>query len=163
MILLCHYGLKTDQHSMVFVLGGCLYRGMRLLDLDSARSNPQRESTTDVISREIEIRVVWACYIIDSLAASGVDKNSSWRSDIPLIPLPSANHEFLSQSSPLHLHHLADFDRPGMLSNVTNLDLPALGVVMTELRSHVLRCVLLMLYLLSNQLTFIGLFARHHS
>ncbi|OAL42991.1 hypothetical protein IQ07DRAFT_650613 [Pyrenochaeta sp. DS3sAY3a] len=88
--------------------------------------------------REVEIRVVWSCYAVDVITASGVDKNSTWRGDFPEIPLPCSEAEFLTQIS----------SRPTLLSYalehpaiIQSLDLPALSAIVIHLRSAVLRCI----------------------
>ncbi|KAH7000660.1 hypothetical protein EDB80DRAFT_724325 [Ilyonectria destructans] len=141
MILLCEYGLRTDQHSLAFILSGCVFRTMRLLGLDNPpatldATEPQPHS----LKEEIEYRVVWSCYTLDVLMSSGVNKNSSWREDVPQIPLPRSDKDFLLQtSSPQHF--LSWVECPSALPIVKDLDLPSLVAILIRLRGKVLRLI----------------------
>jgi len=116
---------------MAFVLVGCIYRQLCLLGFDSP-IDPTQVSA----DREIENRLVWACYCLDALFASGVDKNSCWRENYPRNPLPCSDSDFLSRTmskSPT----LADaLENPSI---VRGLDLPALNAILIHLRTKVLR------------------------
>lgn len=139
MILLCEHGLRTDRNAQVFVLSGCLFRALRLLGLDMPQQSPSvSESPAEILQRETENRVVWACYHIDLLLASGVDKNSLWREDFPLIPLPGSNENFLSlsQATP---HYLGEVENPEHMTIIRQFDLPSLIIILMRLRSTVLR------------------------
>ncbi|KAF4951510.1 hypothetical protein FSARC_12904 [Fusarium sarcochroum] len=139
MILLCEYGSRADQHSLVFMLGGCIYRAMRLLSLDNPRKNTQSiDQLTGDLEEEINNRIVWASYTIDILLSSGVDKNSSWREDIPQVPLPCSDKDFLLQSpSPRRFLHQSD----SSATTIKELDLPALLIILAKLRGQVLRLI----------------------
>ncbi|RSL65958.1 hypothetical protein CEP51_012921 [Fusarium floridanum] len=141
MILLCEYGLRNDQHSLVFMLCGCVFRAMRLLGLGSP---PQHLQATTQLSgnleQEINHRVVWACYTIDVLLSSGVDKNSSWREDIPQVPLPCSDKDFLLQT-PSHKRFLSGIEQEDMSTFVKDLDLLPLVTVLVKLRGKVLRII----------------------
>ncbi|KAJ4351414.1 uncharacterized protein N0V89_006756 [Didymosphaeria variabile] len=114
---------------MVFLLGGYLFRHMRLLGLDKP-THTAADETVDP-KRELENRVVWACYTIDVIVASGVDKNSAWRGDSPDIPLPCSDAEFLSQI-PSNASFLLDaLENPIV---VRSLELPALSAILIHLR-----------------------------
>ncbi|UKZ77094.1 hypothetical protein TrVFT333_004812 [Trichoderma virens FT-333] len=68
--LLCEYGLREDQHALVFILLAFLHRAIRLLSLDSPHPLPSNSTTAQIMQREIENRIVWASFLIDSLAAN---------------------------------------------------------------------------------------------
>lgn len=138
MLLLCEYALRTEQYSLVFFLCGCVYSALRLLGLDVSRAPIYPESPTEFLHQEAENMVVWACYTIDVFGSSGVDKNSSWRGDIPPVPLPCANQDFLSQTPPSSVHFLSTVEDMGLLS-VKSLDLPALVTILIRLRANVSR------------------------
>lgn len=142
MLLTCEYALRTDQHSLVFLLCGLLYRALRLLGLDSKQPSIIKDDTTAalILAQEVETRIVWSCYIIDALVSSGVDQNSSWRGDVPQVPLPCSDQEFLAQSPPSVTRFLPLVDEPDMLI-LQHLDLQALVSIMAGLRMNVLRCV----------------------
>lgn len=131
---MCEYASRTNRHAIAFVLVGCLFRQVRLLALDTPDNGT--ESAPVSPKHEIENRIVWACYTLDVLLASGVDKNSSWRDDRPTIALPFADADFLSQTTarPPSLMYVLDNPRA-----VRELDLPALNVILIHLRSQVLR------------------------
>lgn len=124
---------------MVYVLYGYIFRAIQLLGLDS-----QHHRTTvpgvpsEILEGEIENRLVWAFYQIDLLMASGVDRNSLWRVDVPCIPLPCSDRDFLS---PIHTtpRHLPDAEDLDSLSVVSQLDLPSLVTVLVKIRATVLR------------------------
>lgn len=153
MLLLCEYGFRTDQYALVFTLSGSLFRALRLLGLDSPSLLPASSgSPTDRLTQETEGRLVWACYHLDLLLSSGVDKHSLWRDDYPRIPLPCSNQDFLtlSHSAPYYLSHLEVAEA---LPAVGEFDMPALITVLIRLRSTVLRCAL-------TSLSFNGRLAR---
>lgn len=139
LVLLCEYGLRTDQNSMVYVLCGYLFRAIQLLGLDS----PHQRTTvsgvsSEILEGEVENRIVWACYQIDLLLASGVDRNSLWRGDFPTIPLPCSDRDFLS---PIYVspRFLPDDKDLNSLAVVGKLDLPSLVTVLIKIRATVLR------------------------
>ncbi|KAH7165273.1 hypothetical protein EDB81DRAFT_778906 [Dactylonectria macrodidyma] len=143
MLLLCEYGSRADQSSLVFVLIGISFRCIRLLGLDTPKSTeaPQTQAC-DALASEIEKRIVWACYLFDTLAASGVDANSSWFGRYPKLPLPCPEREFLARcpSSPaLFLGDFEDAERLGSI--VCRLDLSSLLLVLVRLRDQVLRLI----------------------
>ncbi|KAL2784242.1 hypothetical protein BJX66DRAFT_344213 [Aspergillus keveii] len=64
MVLLCGYAIHTNQHALLFILSGCLFRAIRLLGLD-AHDQPTVQTQGEVLRRETASRVVWAGYQID--------------------------------------------------------------------------------------------------
>lgn len=124
---------------MVYVLCGYLFRAIQLLGLDS----PHQQTTvsglpSEILEGEVENRIVWACYQIDLLLASGVDRNSLWRGDFPTIPLPCSDRDFLS---PIYIspQFLPDPEDPDSLSVLGQFDLPSLVTVLIKIRATVLR------------------------
>lgn len=134
MVLLCEYAHRSGQFALAFVLGGCIFRQLRLLDLDAIP--PDAESGLVSPESELNIRLAWACYSIDVLLASGVDKNSSWKDGFPHLPLPCSDGEFLSQTSsnPLYLSYVLQNPH-----TMRRLDAPALSSLLAYLRTKVLR------------------------
>ncbi|KAK5212766.1 hypothetical protein LTR99_003027 [Exophiala xenobiotica] len=92
MVLICEYCLRTGDNALAFVLWGICYQILRLLGLDS----PSRMAL-DLTQREAERRVLWSCFILDSLIGSGVDENLHWHDEAPGVPLPCPDHMFVSQ------------------------------------------------------------------
>lgn len=132
--LLCEYGLREDQHALVFILLAFLHRAIRLLSLDSPRPLHNRRTAAQVIQREVENRIVWASFVIDGLAANGVEKNMCWKDHIPEIPLPCPDDCFTSQlASPPH--YLLQIEGLGMQEAITELDLSSLMVLVVRLRT----------------------------
>ncbi|RDW59107.1 hypothetical protein BP5796_12031 [Coleophoma crateriformis] len=135
-VLLCEYAHRSGSFAMAFVLGGCMFRQLRLLGLDALSDNANHE----LIEPEAEshLRLAWACYIADVFTGSGVDKNSSWRDETPNLPLPCAEGDYLSQSStrPLYLPYV--LENPDI---IRSLDAPALSVLLVHLRMRVLRLI----------------------
>ncbi|VUC26095.1 unnamed protein product [Clonostachys rosea] len=138
MILLCEYGLRTDQHSLVFMLCGCVFRAVRLLGLDNpSEQNQATGQLSGDLEQEISHRIVWASYTLDLLLSSGVDKNSSWREDIPQVPLPCADKDFLLQT-PSPKRFLSKVENDHLIKE---LDLLALVTILVRLRGKVLRLI----------------------
>ncbi|KAF3807977.1 hypothetical protein GCG54_00015359 [Colletotrichum gloeosporioides] len=119
--------MRTGQSAFVFILLGFMYRSMRLLGLDvdvSTRlSHPP--SATNFFQSESRSRLVWYCYAVDTLAASGVAANSSWPHKPPEIPLPCNDRDFLARCPSRSEVCLKDLDQPkGLSQAVAQLDLP---------------------------------------
>ncbi|KAL7974367.1 hypothetical protein HDV63DRAFT_111362 [Trichoderma sp. SZMC 28014] len=132
--LLCEYGLREDQHALVFILVAFLHRAIRLLSLDSPRPLHNRRTAAQVIQREVENRIVWASFVIDGLAANGVEENMCWKDHVPEIPLPCPDDCFASQlASPPH--YLLQIEDSGMQEAITELDLSSLMILVVRLRT----------------------------
>ncbi|RFU75772.1 hypothetical protein TARUN_6531 [Trichoderma arundinaceum] len=138
--LLCEYGLREDQHALVFIMLAFLHRAIRLLSLDSPRPLHNHHTAAQMIQREVENRIVWASFIIDSLAANGVEKNMCWKDHIPDIPLPCSEDCFTSQlSSPPH--YLLQVEDSGIHTAIAELDLPSLLILVVRLRTKVMQLI----------------------
>ncbi|EEU40352.1 uncharacterized protein NECHADRAFT_76532 [Fusarium vanettenii 77-13-4] len=126
---------------LFFMLCGCVFRAMRLLGLDSPPQHLQAAAQlSGNLEQEINHRIVWACYTIDVLLSSGVDKNSSWREDIPQVPLPCSDKDFLLQT-PSRKRFLSGIEQEDMSTFVKDLDLLPLVTVLVRLRGKVLRII----------------------
>lgn len=136
MILLCEYGLRTEQHSLVFILSGCIFRTIRLLGLDIPPRESEEQPTS--LEKEINNRLVWSCYTLDVLLASGVDKNSSWRNDVPSVALPSSDKDFLLRVSTTP-QYLEEIEASSSFHLVSQSDLPTIITILARLRCKVLR------------------------
>ncbi|KAF5970679.1 regulator of drug sensitivity 1 [Fusarium bulbicola] len=100
LVLLCDFALQTGQDALAFMLCGCCHSAARLLALDRpVPSSNNGESPPDNILTESRRRVLWSCFILDSIVGSGVDENLRWRDGAPQIPLPRSDQSFLSQVS----------------------------------------------------------------
>ncbi|KAK4079651.1 transcriptional regulator family: Fungal Specific TF [Trichoderma harzianum] len=139
--LLCEYGLREDQHALVFILLAFLHRAIRLLSLDSPRPLPNHPTTAQMMQREIENRIVWASFVIDSLAANGVEKNMCWKDHIPSIPLPCSDDCFNTSQLSVPRHYLLQIEDSGMQTAISELDLSALLVVVVRLRTKVMQLI----------------------
>lgn len=138
MVLICEYSMLFDQHALAFVVFGCCYRIMRLLGLDSLKKLTDSYNPTQVTQAESERRVLWSCYILDSFLGGGVDDNLFWKDDVPRVPLPCSDGNFIAQTQPSN-HDLptiesfqtpADFHRLNLRSHIIHL---------ARLRTRVLR------------------------
>lgn len=125
---------------MVFVLISVLYRMVRLLSLDSYRPLEANATSTEIMERESEIRLVWACYYLDVLVGNGVEKNLCWRGDVPSIPLPCPEQNFLSQTAS-QPYFLEDIERNDMADVIPHLDFQAISILILRLRSKVMQFV----------------------
>lgn len=132
------------------MLSGSAYRVLQLLRLDIPQHSRLTSDAspsgplTGALQQEVENRLVWACYALDVLIASGVDANSSWHNRLPNVPLPCSDKAFLAQApgpSPTLREVLPQSGNP---ASVYELELPALLVVLIRLRSQVLRYVSLL-------------------
>ncbi|PNP54047.1 hypothetical protein THARTR1_05254 [Trichoderma harzianum] len=139
--LLCEYGLREDQHALVFILLAFLHRAIRLLGLDSPRPLPSHPTTAQMMQREIENRIVWASFVIDSLSANGVEKNMCWKDHIPSIPLPCSDDCFVTSQLSAPRHYLLQIENSGMHTAISELDLSALLVVVVRLRTKVMQLI----------------------
>ncbi|TQV94492.1 Fungal transcriptional regulatory protein [Cordyceps javanica] len=140
MVLLCDYSLREDKNAMVFVLISVLYRMVRLLSLDSYRPLDANATPTEIMERESEIRLVWACYYLDVLVGNGVEKNLCWRDDVPSIPLPCPEQNFTSQTAS-HPYFLEDIEQNDMTEVIPHLDFQALSILILRLRSKVMHLI----------------------
>jgi hypothetical protein len=104
---------------------------VQLLGLDS-----ETKTIDSATQLEIERRVLWSSYVLDSFLGSGVDGNLYWRDEAPRAPLPCPDSDFLSQT---HTLRLATIDDP--LSS-TALDPRACLIHMARFRTRVLRYVM---------------------
>jgi hypothetical protein len=132
MVLLCDYGLRTDQNSMVFIMVAFLYRLIRLLGLDEMRPLSDNATPTMIIERETEHRLVWACFFIDLFMSTAGPKNMNWREHVPNIPLPRSDLSFLVPTSPRF--YLSTIDDSGVAPVIQDLDISALAVLVMRLR-----------------------------
>lgn len=140
MVLLCDYGQREDRNAMVFVLIAFLYRMIRLLSLDDHRKLDNPTSPAEFLQRECEIRLVWACYYVDVMVGTGVEKNLCWRDDVPNIPLPCPEPNFLSQT-PSATFFVENIERAGFAEAIPQLDLEALSILVVRLRSKVMKLI----------------------
>ncbi|KAL7792436.1 hypothetical protein V8C37DRAFT_380295 [Trichoderma ceciliae] len=138
--LLCEYGLREDQHALVFIMLAFLHRSIRLLSLDSPRPMHGHHTAAQMNQREVETRLVWASFVMDGLVANGVEKNMCWKDHIPNIPLPCPDDCFTSRlSSPPY--YLLQLETPGMHPAIAELDLSSLLIVVVRLRTKVMQLI----------------------
>ena len=92
-----------------------------------------------MMQREVENRIVWACFVIDGLAANGVEKNMCWKDNVPNIPLPCSDDCFNTSQLSLIPHYLSQIEDSAMHTVIADLDLAALLVVVVRLRTKVMQ------------------------
>ena len=92
-----------------------------------------------MMQREVENRIVWACFVIDGLAANGVEKNMCWKDNVPNIPLPCSDACFNTSQLSLIPHYLSQIEDSAMHTVIADLDLAALLVVVVRLRTKVMQ------------------------
>jgi hypothetical protein len=134
MILLCEYNIGSNNHALAFVILGCCYRLMRLLGLDERGDSTEELSNSELSKLETSKRLVWSCYILDGLMATGVDANSCWSERYPCLRFPAPDTVFITQdwSEPHHTVSIDAFEA----SNVRYpLDLRASIIYLMRLRT----------------------------
>lgn len=141
MILCCEYALRTAQYTTIFMLSACCCRMARLLQLDveGTLASPEFSEPAQVTKRECQRRVLWSCFVFDSIAASGIQQDLYWDRVVPAVRLPCGEAEFLQrrEGSAMYLG-----PSPSVLPSLDHpLELRACIVVMFQFRNHVLGCV----------------------
>lgn len=138
MVLVCQYGVRTEDLGMVFQLIGCCYRLVRLLGLGEERLNLPTTSPDDNTRIESERRLIWSCYILDNLIGAGVKDNHCWMA-CPSIPLPVSETDFVSRMLPSHneLPTIKAFSDDDTITQRLNLRSHIIHLV--SLRTQVLR------------------------
>ena len=115
LLLFCEYGLRTDDNTLVFMLIGCCYRMIRMLQLDTEPSTDHSKAIApDVLTQhENRRRLVWSCFTLDASISASLSANICWANDRPRIALPCRETDFLQQtpSEPLYL------DSDGLLAH----------------------------------------------
>lgn len=141
MVLVCEYAMRTGQHALTFMLTASCYRMVRLLGLDSQARYTDLGAMRTVSQAESECRLLWSCYTLDSFIGSGVDGNLHWKDDVPHVPMPCSESDFVSQTrrpieAQLYLTNIA------RNSNHPNLpDLRSNIIALARFRTQVLRSV----------------------
>lgn len=138
MLILCDYGLRQDRNAMVFIMISCAYRVIRLLSLDQQKSLDITATAADFQRRESEIRLVWACYFVDALVGTGVEKNLCWRNESPDIPLPGPEQNFIMQTPSVDyfVNQMENLDTLAL--TVPVLDWQAISLLIIRLRTRVM-------------------------
>ncbi|KAI6783981.1 uncharacterized protein J7T54_001857 [Emericellopsis cladophorae] len=139
MVLLCDYGVRSDQNSMVFILVAFLYRVIRLHGLDSFNVHETLQDYEAARQREVETRLVWACYFIDLFTATGVEKNACWHGE-PTLPLPILDRTHVTHYVQAR-HTLKSIDANGVHAALNDLDLSGILVLVVRLRRTTLRLI----------------------
>ncbi|KAL1878122.1 hypothetical protein VTK73DRAFT_8002 [Phialemonium thermophilum] len=142
MVLYCEYGIRIGDHAFVFMLTGCCTRMSRLFRIDSENDSLATRTAptpTEATRRESIRRLLWSCYILDSIIGSGVEGNLSWIHRGPDIPLPCPESDFSGQtaSDPVGLGMEGS---PHELS-VAGIDIRGHVARIVFLRTQVLHCI----------------------
>lgn len=137
MLLICEYGLLESRNAMVFTMIAFVYRSIRLLSLDTPGKLDESASQEDRIQRECEVRIVWACYFVDAMVGTGVEKNLFWTDDLPTIPLPSPSYNAPFEDT--HEYFLDLLDSALLGTIVPRLDYQAISLLAVTLRTRVMR------------------------
>jgi hypothetical protein len=67
-----------------------------LLGLDDKYEASLRPGS-DACGQESRRRLMWSCFVLDSMVGSGVDAHNISKYSLPEIPLPAADSDFLTQ------------------------------------------------------------------
>ncbi|KAH0492059.1 hypothetical protein TgHK011_007026 [Trichoderma gracile] len=130
-----------DQHALAFVVFGCCLRIMRLLSLDSHKKVLDAPGLAQMTQLEIERRLLWSCYLLDSFLGGGVDGNLYWKDDFPSVPLPCSDANFIAQEqyiSDLNAPRLSTFE---IFTDRSYLNLRSHTIYLVQLRTRVLRLI----------------------
>ncbi|KAL6886829.1 hypothetical protein GGI43DRAFT_388582 [Trichoderma evansii] len=140
MVLICEHSISMDQHALAFVIFGCCVRIMRLLGLDSLKKATVPSGLAHTTQLEIERRLLWSCYLMDSFLGGGVDGNLYWKDDFPSVPLPCSDASFIAQEQ------YPDFEPPKLSTfelypDRSYLNLRSHTIYLVQLRTRVLRLI----------------------
>ncbi|PNP74389.1 hypothetical protein FNYG_12438 [Fusarium nygamai] len=144
LVLLCDFALQTGQDALAFMLCGCCHSAARLLALDRPMllSN-NGENSKESILAESKRRVLWSCFVLDSIVGSGVNENLRWRDGPPQILLPSSDQTFLSQipsaEAPLFLPRRSDVSPSS--EDLQKYNLRSNLIYLMSIRTRVLRLI----------------------
>lgn len=143
MVLCCEYAARTAQHTTVFMLAGYCSRMARLLQLDEKVPTPPSVNAipADITRQECQRRLLWSCYILDSMAASGIDQDLYWNQGPPQTRLPCGETEFLQRRESVAV--VLKPDRGFVPGRTLATELRSCLVVLFQFRNCVLRWVLL--------------------
>lgn len=113
---------------------------MRLFGLDSPKTPGQRFSPSEWIRIESERRVLWSCFILDSMVGSGVDANLHWKQDFPRIPLPCTEPLYITQVPP-RPDEVFTMDAFQVAESIRQMNLRSHMIYLAHLRTQALRYV----------------------
>ncbi|KAK6367405.1 hypothetical protein LTS17_010331 [Exophiala oligosperma] len=137
LILISEYGASAHGNAIAFVLAGCCHRLARLLGLDhsyDANIKPGAEAC----DQESRRRLMWSCFVLDSIVGSGVDTHNSSKYSLPDIPLPASDEDFLAQYPNQTGEKLQAMERPEVTHNI---NYRGQLVYLVLLRTQVLRLI----------------------
>lgn len=121
------------------MLAGCCHRLARLLGLDD-KYEPNRSSGSQAGEQEIRRRLLWSCFVLDSIVGSGVDAHNISKYSLPEIPLPAPDSDFLAQfpDQGKERLRLGDMEKA---ENIKRASYRGQIIYLVLLRTRVLRCV----------------------
>ncbi|KIV79656.1 hypothetical protein PV11_07205 [Exophiala sideris] len=139
LILISEYGAGAHGNATAFILSGCCHRLARLLGLDDEREGSPT-SGPEMCRLEGGRRLMWSCFILNSIIESGVDTDNSSKGLPPKLPLPASESEFISQTSHggREERWLVAMESPDATRNV---DYRGQTVYLIYLRTQVLRLI----------------------
>ena len=101
-VLLQDYAIRMADWGTAFMLSGLIARMTQALQINLEHSTDILCQDTslrpDASTKESRRRLMWSCYIADSLIGSGVDQLTLIREEDMKIPLPCSERNFLHQT-----------------------------------------------------------------
>ncbi|OAA71535.1 Fungal transcriptional regulatory protein [Cordyceps fumosorosea ARSEF 2679] len=123
-ILLHEYHFRQGEYSQALMMSGLAVRMAHALKINSEHSpdimcSDATEAAPSVVSRESRRRLMWACYILDAWAGSGIDQLTLLRENDIKIQLPCNERNFglriASVTETLGVGHVLQFLPPSVV------------------------------------------------
>lgn len=149
-VLLHDHELRIGNYASAFMLTGTITRMAQALQLNLEFStdlfNDEANNGPTVCSKEARRRLMWSCYISDTLIGSGVDQLTLFDEPDIKIQLPCNERNFVLQvpcvTEMLQVGHFLPFVAPEHIPPrvIDNIGIVALYIRLISLRKQVLRC-----------------------
>lgn len=123
-ILLHDFHFRQGEYSNALMLSGLAVRMAHALKINVEASpdvlcSEAKESTSSVVTRESRRRLMWACYVLDAWAGSGIDQLTLLRENDIKIQLPTNERNFglriASVTETLGVGHVLQFLPPSVV------------------------------------------------
>ncbi|KIX07343.1 uncharacterized protein Z518_01996 [Rhinocladiella mackenziei CBS 650.93] len=145
LVLLWEYHVRYGSHSSSLMIAACCSRAAQLLrlDVDHQGDGLQQGGTLErITTEESHRRLFWACWFIDVAVGAGVDRLLTISRNIPDVPLPRCEQDFIYQiSTTTEKVAPSDFVEGERTVDRSQQSLEAWCIRINYLRGLTLRCV----------------------